>query len=193
VLHELGLEPRRYVLYVARFEQENNPELVIEAFRRVETAFRLVLVGSATYAAGLARRLEELAARDPRVLLAGPRYGESYAELQSHAACYVQASEVGGTHPALVEAMGYGGRVVVNDIPEHREVVGDAALVYEFNNAASLAGKIQEMLDDASLAERSQAVARERVRTLYDWERVAHAYEAVLLGTDASDYSIPGQ
>lgn len=185
VLDELGLEPHRYVLYVSRFEPENNPELVIEAFSGVSTRVPLVLVGSAAYATALARRLEELAARDPRVVLAGPRYGESYAELQSHAGCYVQASEVGGTHPALVEAMGYGGRVVVNDIPEHLEVVGDAALVYEYNDAASLASKIQEMLDDPELAERLQKAARDRVRAIYNWEHVTLAYESVLLGTGA--------
>lgn len=183
-LADLGLEPRRYVLYVARFEPENNPDLVVEAFRRVESDFPLVLVGKAPYATALAQRLEELAARDRRVVLAGPHYGAPYAELQSHAACYVQASEVGGTHPALVEAMGYGGRVVVNDIPEHREVVGDAALVYEYNDAASLADKIQQMLDDTALAERLQAAARRRVRALYDWEKVASSYESLLLGLE---------
>lgn len=97
----------------------------------------------------------------------------------------MQASEVGGTHPALVEAMGYGGRVVVNDIPEHLEVVGDAALVYEYNDAASLASKIQEMLDDPELAERLQKAARDRVRAIYNWEHVTLAYESVLLGTGA--------
>lgn len=184
-LGDLGLEPRRYVLYVARFEPENNPDLVVRAFRDVRTAFPLVLVGKAPYARGLARRLEELAQRDARVVLAGPRYGDAYAQLQSHAACYVQASEIGGTHPALLEAMGYGGRVVVNDIPEHREVVGDAALVYDFNDRASLSSRIQQLLDDPELAERLQRAARARVRERYDWDRVASAYESALLERSA--------
>src|SRR5207253_792693 len=34
VLQRLGLEPRRYILYVSRFEPENNPLEVVEAYQR---------------------------------------------------------------------------------------------------------------------------------------------------------------
>ena len=42
----------------------------------------------------------------------------------------MHATEVGGTHPALVEAMGFGNCVLVNDVPENREVAGEAALYF---------------------------------------------------------------
>ncbi len=44
------VEPNRYVLYVSRLEPENNAHLVIEAFKRVKTAHRLLIVGDAPYA-----------------------------------------------------------------------------------------------------------------------------------------------
>jgi len=183
-LEDLGLKPREYLLYVGRLEPENNPDLVIEAFRRVRCDFPLVIVGQSPYAAPLQRRLEALAAEDPRVLLAGPIYGEGYANVQSHSACYVQASEIGGTHPALLEAMAYGGCVIVNDIPEHREVVGDTALAFEFNDSASLARCVQRVLDEPALAEQLRAASRARVQECYNWQRVAEAYESALLGEE---------
>ena len=41
------VEPNRYVLYVSRLEPENNMHLVIEAFKRVRTAHKLLIVGDA--------------------------------------------------------------------------------------------------------------------------------------------------
>lgn len=181
-LGELGLSRRGYVLYVARLEPENNAHLVVEAFRGVATGLRLVVVGHAPYAPDYQRRLRRLAAADDRVLLAGPIYGTAYAELQSHAYCYVQASDVGGTHPALLEALGYGGVTVVNDIPEHLEVTGDAALVYQRNDPTSLAACLQQLIDDPTAAEAMRTRARARVLDRYVWDRVTDAYEEILLG-----------
>ncbi len=124
VLARLGLERRRYFLYVSRFEPENNPHRVAEAYRLVGGDVPLVMVGGAPYAGKFIASFTTGA--DPRILFPGPIYGEGYRELLSHALAYVHATEVGGTHPALVEAMGYGNCVLVNDTPENREVAGDA-------------------------------------------------------------------
>ena len=61
--------------------------------------------------------------------------------LQSNALAYVQATEVGGTHPALVEAMGAGNAIVANDVPEHRETLGDAGLYYAGQTSSPFACK----------------------------------------------------
>ena len=36
-LERLGLEPRRYILFVGRLEPENNPHVLVEAFSRIPT------------------------------------------------------------------------------------------------------------------------------------------------------------
>lgn len=181
ILRRLGLRRRGYVLYVARLEPENNACLVVDGFRRVHTDLPLVIVGHAPYSTSYQRMLRELAARDLRVLLAGPIYGTAYAELQSHAYCYVQASDVGGTHPALLEALGYGGVALVNDIPEHLEVTGEAARVYRFNDPVDFAERLQELLDDDASVASLREDARRRVRERYLWANVTDAYEDVLL------------
>ena len=52
------VEPNRYVLYVSRLEPENNAHLVIEAFKRVRTAYKLLVVGDAPYAHDYIQDLE---------------------------------------------------------------------------------------------------------------------------------------
>ena len=176
-LARLGLEPRRYFLYVSRFEPENNPHRVVEAYGATGGELPLVMVGGAPYAgrfiAGFRRRA------DPRVLFPGPIYGAGYRQLLSHALAYVHATEVGGTHPALVEAMGYGNCLLVNEAPENREVAGDAALWFRAAEPASLAAAFERVLADPAAARRRGEAAAERARRLYAWPRVVDAYEAL--------------
>ncbi|HUP83072.1 MAG TPA: DUF1972 domain-containing protein [Candidatus Limnocylindria bacterium] len=178
-LARLGLEPGRYVLYVSRLEPENNADLVVAAYAHVRTDLPLALVGDAPYAGDFIARLREAATRDARVRMLGAHYGSEYQVLRSHAAAYVQATEVGGTHPALVEAMGFGNAIAANDVPEHREVLGDAGVYYQ--GTAGLADALQGLLDDPELAAATRARAAARARELYDWDRIAADYERWLL------------
>src|SRR5205807_6243917 len=124
------VEPNRYVLYVSRLEPENNAHLVIEAFKRVRTTHKLLVVGDAPYAQEYIRELRERARRDRRIIFTGFVFGKDYRMLQQNAYCYVHATEVGGTHPALLEAMGYGNCVLTLATPENVEVIGEAGIPY---------------------------------------------------------------
>jgi glycosyltransferase involved in cell wall biosynthesis len=178
VLATLGLEPRRYILYVSRLEPENNALLVREAFEKVATPLKLALVGDAPYAAGYIARVRATA--DPRIVFPGAIYGQGYHELQSHSYAYIHATEVGGTHPALIEAMGRGALVLYLDTPENREVAGGAGIPFE---RGALVAKLREALE-MSEAEQSnyRMRARERVREQYSWDSVTSAYEQLLRG-----------
>jgi glycosyltransferase involved in cell wall biosynthesis len=181
-LDRLGLVPEGYVLYVSRFEPENNPDAVVRAFRSVPGDAKLVLVGSAPYADAFLSRVRAEAALDPRVLLPGAIYGEPYHELLANAGVYVHATEVGGTHPALVEAMGLGRPLVVHDTPENREVAGETALYVDARRAESLSAGIAAFLSDPVARERSGRAAGGRARALYRWDSVVDAYEALFGG-----------
>jgi glycosyltransferase involved in cell wall biosynthesis len=172
-LARLGLQPRRYVLYVSRLEPENNAHVVIEAFARVRSDLTLAIVGDAPYATEYIARLRQTT--DPRICFTGAVYGTGYRILQSHATAYVQATEVGGTHPALVEAMGQGNAIAANDVPEHRETLGDAGCYYR--GSADLARQLQGLLDDPAEAARLGNAARARARERYSWDGITNAYE----------------
>jgi glycosyltransferase involved in cell wall biosynthesis len=180
VLRRFGLQPGSYFLYVSRFEPENNPDRVVESYREVGGAAPLVLVGGAPYARALVERVKKLAEGDPRVVLTGPIYGEGYRELLFNARAYVHATEVGGTHPALVEAMGASRIVFFLDNPANREVAGDAGVPFGFGTGNNLTRMLQEFVTDAARYAPLGARARERVERLYRWDGVAIAYERLL-------------
>jgi glycosyltransferase involved in cell wall biosynthesis len=175
LVRQWRVEPNRYVLYVSRLEPENNAKLVIEAFKRVRTAHKLLIVGDAPYAHDYINDLKERAKRDKRIIFTGFVFGKDYKALQQNAYCYVHATEVGGTHPALLEAMGYGNCVLTLDSPENVEVVGDAAIPY--SNDHDLAEKLQRVLRDGSLVQSFRQRAQARIKQFYDWEHVVDRYE----------------
>lgn len=171
---ELQLAARRYFLYVSRFEPENNPHRVVEAYRSVGGDLPLVMVGGAPYTRRFVRSFT--ADADPRIRFPGPIYGRGYRELLSNALAYVHATEVGGTHPALVEAMGYGNCVLVNDTPENREVAADTGLYFRASAPASLAQLMQRALDQGEATARRGRKAARRAQQRYSWEAVVARY-----------------
>ena len=178
ILARLGLEAGRYVLYVSRLEPENNAHVVIEAYSKVSTDLPLAVVGDAPYSTEYIASLH--LTHDRRVKFLGAIYGSGYKILRSHATAYVQATEVGGTHPALVEAMGFGNTILANEVPEHRETLGDAGLYYK--GADELAVRLQGVLDDEALAKRLARQAHERARKMYGWDAITDSYETWMSG-----------
>lgn len=183
-------EPNRYVLYVSRLEPENNARLVIEAFKKVRTAYRLLIVGDAPYAHDYITDLKERARGDKRIIFTGFVFGQDYRALQQNAYCYVHATEVGGTHPALLEAMGYGNCVLTLATPENIEAVGDAGIAYadEFD----LAEKLQRVLRDGSLVQSYRHRAQARVQQHYDWDRVVDQYESLFARMSGKEEEVLG-
>lgn len=175
-LARLGLEPRGYVLFVGRLVPENNAHVLVEAFAGLETDLKLAIVGDAPYAEEYQKELRT--ASDGRVLFTGYQFGEAYRELARNAAISVVATEVGGTHPVLVEAMAAGNCVVVNDHLPNVEVIGDAGVTYPAAEAAAgLRRVLAELLADPERIERLRGAAAQRARALYSWDAVTDAYE----------------
>jgi glycosyltransferase involved in cell wall biosynthesis len=174
VLEKLGLQSRRFFLYVSRFEPENNPHQVAAAYRGVGGDLPLVMVGGAPYASRFIASFTRGA--DRRILFPGGIYGEGYRELLSHALAYIHATEVGGTHPALVEAMGYGNCIVVNDAAENREVAGEVGSYFQAGEPESLTACLEEVRQDPDAAAERGRQAAARAARLYSWEGVTEQY-----------------
>lgn len=181
-LDRYNLTPGHYLLYVSRFEPENNPDRVVAAYREVPGETPLVMVGGAPYAPELVARVRELASADPRVVLAGFVYGDAYRELLFGAQAYIQATEVGGTHPALVEAMGAGRVVFFLDNPPNREVVGGVGVPFHFLGPPTLAAQLSSFLAAPEGFQGLGEAASTRVLERYRWDDVATAYEILLKG-----------
>ncbi|HXF96009.1 MAG TPA: glycosyltransferase, partial [Gemmatimonadales bacterium] len=190
ILRGYGLEPGSYFLVVGRLEPENNADVIVEAFRRLETDKRLVVVGGVNYRSAFVSRLRRRAG--PRVTFLGPVYTPGHLrELYCGAFAYVHGHEVGGTNPALLQALGCGACVLALDVPFNAEVVRDAGLLYP-RDPDRLAELMRRLLSDPELVSRLREAARRRAATAYRWGDVVQAYERVLRRAVAGEYrSVP--
>ncbi len=173
-LNGFDLEAGRYVLYVSRLEPENNPELVLRSWRKVRGNWPLIVVGDNPYRPNYLEHLKSLG--DERVRFMGAIYGDGYWTLQKHAGVFVFACEIGGVHPALIEAMAASNAVLYLDTPENAETAGDAAISYT-KSEADLTAKLQLLLDDPSARQRLADRAKQRADAMYRWDVIAEKYQ----------------
>jgi glycosyltransferase involved in cell wall biosynthesis len=191
LISEMGLEPRKYVLFAARLVPEKGAHYLIPAFRRLNTDHTLVIAGEAPVGGTYMKQLVELAGDDRRIRFVGRVQGRLLEELFSNAAVFAQPSELEGLSIGLIEAMSYGLSCVASDIPENVEVVADTGILFRNKDVAdlerALAWSIQNTAASAALATKG----RQRVAELFSWERVVDQlealYERVAVGVCATD------
>ncbi|MBZ5684964.1 MAG: glycosyltransferase [Acidobacteriia bacterium] len=184
-MEHFGLQSREYVLFVGRLVPENNIHLLIQAFESTRSDKKLVIVGDDPWEKEYVRLLKST--QDPRIIFTGGVYGDGYEQLQRNAYLFVLPDEVGGTHPALVEAMGFGNCVLVNDTPSNMEVIGDAGFSYRgADGADDLRVQLQMLVDNPQAVQAYRSKSGQRALTHYRWEDVvlSHVvfYQTVLNG-----------
>lgn len=177
IMEKYGLKKRRFVLYVSRLEPENNAHILIEAYEKVKGDMPLVIVGDAPYNKTYINKLKST--KDKRIKFLGSIYGDGYFELLSNAFIYVHGNEVGGTNPALLEAMASGNCVIVNGVDFNKEVIGDCGLWFEPNNVENLKNKIEYLINHSEEVARYRTLVVERVKKYYNWSNVIARYEAL--------------
>lgn len=174
ILERFSLEPEDYFLQITRFEPENNPLLSIEAFQRLKTNKKLVLVGGVQYRSEYSEKIYSV--RDPRVKLLGFIYDKKILrELFCNCYAYIHGNEVGGTNPALLQAMGAGCYIISRDVPFNREVLLDAGIYYN-KDAYDLAAKLSWALRNGEEIKKKGEEARKIIKNHYTWDRVVDKY-----------------
>lgn len=176
---EAGLSSGKYALMVARFVPENTVSEFLRASEELaESGIDVVIVGSSGPSGGpLDDLAKELDAAFPAVHWLGHLSDDQRLfSLWQHAGAYFHGHSVGGTNPALVQAMAAGAPVVARDTVYNREVLGDAGIFCE-PTVNDIARSIRDMINDPSDAGRR---AIERSRLHYGWGGVCAAYEEAL-------------
>ena len=179
---EYGLTPGSYALFVGRLVPEKRPDLLLEAYRRVDTDQRLVIAGGDSFSGDYLRHLQGLAAHDPRVVMPGYVYGRRLQALYSNTAAFAIPSDLEGQGLTLLEAASYGAPVVASDIGPLVETIGRSrpgALLFPAGDAEALAAALQLTLPGGDAVRAGAADLRRQVLHTYSWEATTDRVEAV--------------
>ncbi len=176
-LAQWGLEPERYVLFVGRLIGDRGLDILLGAHASLVNPPPLVIVGDVQHDPGQAKKWRERAG--PGVRFTGYQTGENLEALYSHAALCVHPSEVEGMALAVLEAMAHGRAVLVSDIPENLEAVGDCGATFGVRDEEALRREMMALLSDPAGRAALGARARERVRQYFDWDAITLRTEQV--------------
>jgi glycosyltransferase involved in cell wall biosynthesis len=181
LLVEHGLRPGGYWLFsAARVDPTKGLQTLLEAYRQVEDAPPLLVVGDLWHAPGYEERVRRLAQGLPIAFV--PRT-ENKALLMGllHAAdLFVFPSTIEAMSMMLLEALAVGVPTIASDIPENMAILPPGALTFRTGDGTDLAGKLCAFQRcDRGGARAAAAQAAEWVRRRYQWDVIAARYEEV--------------
>jgi glycosyltransferase involved in cell wall biosynthesis len=178
-LDQFGVQPSEYFLQITRFEPENHPLLTIQAFKKLKTDKKLILVGGVHYPSEYSRQMKEAASGCDNIILPGYVYDqELLRELWCCCHAYIHGNSVGGTNPALLQAMASGCFVLCVDVAFNRDVLKECGIFYK-SNTESLVEQMQWTIDRQEELDSCRFMAVKRIELHYSWDSVAKEYETL--------------
>ncbi len=171
ILDKYDLEPGKYLLQVTRIEPDNLPLQAVMAFAKSslpEQGMAMVVVGYKD-ATPYARQLKTFDGHYNIRICDAIYDQEVLAVLRKNCFAYVHGNSVGGTNPALLEAMATCPRLLAIDCEFSHEVLGEAGTYFD------PADPVPAMEAVLQSPDQSEAL-RAEVSGRYQWDAVARSY-----------------
>ena len=177
--------PEPTLLYLGRLKRYKRVDLILHALARLRdrgVPARLIIAGQGEHAGALARLRDRLGLQD-RVEMPGRVSELEKRRLFRAAWVHVLTSPKEGWGITNLEAAACGTPTVASDSPGLRDAVvhGETGFLVPHGDIEALAGRLQELLEDAALRRRLGQAARAFAER-FSWERAADATEAHLAG-----------
>lgn len=175
-----GLSHRGYVLMVARFVPENSVNEFFQAVPSIAAQHPVVIVGSSGYGGELDNVARSLATKYESVKWLGHVSDDPLLlSLWQHAGVYFHGHSVGGTNPALVQAMAARSPILARDTVYNREVLGQAGKFVSADPEA-IAREVLQLMDHRSELDEICIANARRAEDRYSWKQVCNDYERAL-------------
>jgi glycosyltransferase involved in cell wall biosynthesis len=175
ITKKYGLRGGDYILFLARLVPEKGLDYLIEAYKRIDTDKKLVIAGSGSHSDDYVAKVTASAAADGRIIMTGFVQGVVLEELFSNCFAYVLPSDVEGMPISLLEAMSYGRRCLVSNIPENTEIVENHAIAFNKSDTGDLKEKLERLIRSEDGKYDPNEIS-DFVLKKYDWNRIAEQY-----------------
>ncbi len=177
-LKPYGVTEGDYTLVIARPEPENSVLEIVTAFSQKRRGISLVILGQYepdknTY------HNKVMAAAGKEIRFIGAVYEKQAVQaLRFHARLYIHGHTVGGTNPALVEALGAGMAVLAHDNRFNRWVAGQGA--HYFQDQQECADKLDIILSNDQELKKMKTWSSSRHKEEFTWDSVMRRYGMLL-------------
>ena len=170
---EFGLIKNEYIGIISRLTAEKGIHYLIDAYKKVKTDKKLVIVGDTSDTDDYVALLKEKAGNNPNIIFTGFQSGERLEELYSNAYIMAVPSDLEGMSMSLLEALAYGNAVLCSDIPENTSVAEDRAVYFKKSDVDDLAEKLQTLCNDSEKVAELKNGVDEFILSRYNWKDIA--------------------
>ncbi len=171
-LAEYGIVKGDYLLSIARLEPENNLEMMFDAYIQSHISFPYYVVGNhlTNYGDFLKDKY-----RNKGIIFLGGIFNKIHLDnMRYYSSIYLHGHSVGGTNPALLEAMAAKTLIVAHNNQFNRSVLDDNA--FYFSSSVELGRLFQQDLHDKKSVFTSNNL--KKIEEVYRWPFVIDQYEA---------------
>lgn len=167
--NQWGLRKDNYILFLSRIVPGKGVDKLIQAFKKISTAKKLVIAGGPSDSKEYFDKVRRLAENDPRIVFTGPVKDPILSELYSNSYVYVLPSNSEGMPLTLLEAMSYGNCTLVSDIPECSTVVEEYGKTFKTDDVDDLKENLQILLNKPQVVRNLRNKSADFILKKYDW------------------------
>ena len=172
-LKEYGMVPNDYLLSIARLEPENNLEIMMDGYitSKIKTPYFVVGNHLTEYGDFLKDKY-----RNTGIIFLGGIFNKLHLDnIRYYSSFYLHGHSVGGTNPALLEAMATNTFILAHDNQFNKSVVNQNAYYFKNANTLSVLLKDKEILKDKIEFTKNNL---KRIEEVYSWSIVVNQYES---------------
>ncbi|MBN2188300.1 MAG: glycosyltransferase family 4 protein [Chitinispirillaceae bacterium] len=166
-----NVEQGRYFLFTGRLVPEKCVHELLEAFRAVQTDWKLVIAGNADHDDTYSKELRKQASTTEKVIMTGFITGKELREIFSNAGCFVLPSSHEGLPIALLEALGFGLPCIVSDIPPNRCIKHSSVSYFPVHGVLTLKNLLQQACRTPVSNDKNSG--RAYVSSAFNWDSIA--------------------
>ncbi len=179
ILKKLGIKSGEYFLFVGRFIPDKGIHLLVEAFQKVSTKKKLVLIGGSPNPGPYEEKVKKV--KDERTIFPGYVYGDDTNVLMKNAYAYVQPSLIEGLSPVILTVMGLCTPLICSDIKENLFITKNNATTFKSGNSSSLAEAITDVLEREQEIKEKALAGQKDIKERFNWDKIAWDYINVFL------------
>jgi glycosyltransferase involved in cell wall biosynthesis len=178
-IKRFGLEKEKFILYLGRLVPEKGCHYLLEAFKDLDTDYKLFVAGNGFFSEDYLKKLH--AYKSEKILFGGFVEKEVLEELFTNAYLYVLPSEVEGVPQALLQALSYDRCVLASDIPENKEAMGKWGFTFKNKDVRDLRENLISLLSNKEAVQNGGNRRSSYVKSKYSWDRTAEDLERLFI------------
>lgn len=182
LLKNFKLKKQEYFIWVGRIVPDNHLEEAVNAFIKLKTKLKLLVVGDNLYQSAYQNKINKISNQRAglRIIFTGFLNHDDCVYLMKNSFAYIETKRSGGTHPSLIDAMASGCLIISNNHPANQSIIRQAGFYYDRNHhaAKNLFLLLKKIIStNKTSLSKKRSIVKKIAKKNYQWNKIIKQYE----------------